>query len=423
MTYFADLHVHSRHSRATSRGMTPEGIWRGAQRKGIAVMGTGDFTHPAWFGELREKLEPAGNGLYRLRDDFQTRDIPASCRAEVFFVLSAEISCIYGKGGKTRKVHAVLLAPDLASAARIALALGRIGNLASDGRPILGLNAKELLAISREAAPEAVFLPAHAWTPHFSVFGAASGFDSLEECFEERTPEICAVETGLSSDPPMNWRLSRLDGLRLVSNSDAHSPGNIGREANILAGEPSYGAIREALQTGRGFLGTVEFFPQEGKYHHDGHRACGVNIPPEETLRLGGRCPVCQRRLTVGVLHRVQALADRPVGTRPAGAASFFSLIPLAEIVAETLGVGPASRAVQRARERLLAELGNEYGILLEAPLPEIARAGSPRLAEAIGRVRAGRVSIVPGFDGEYGKIRIFESEERVPPARQASLF
>ena len=414
MRFVADLHVHSRYSRATSADMVPAGMWRWAQLKGITVLGTGDFTHPGWFKDLTGMLEPADSGLFVLKKELRANGVPESCRAEVFFLLSAEISCIYRKNDRTRKVHALLFAPDFTTAARIGLALSRIGNIGSDGRPILGIDAKELLRITLDASPEAIFIPAHAWTPHFSVLGASSGFDSLEECFEELTPNIPAIETGLSSDPPMNWRLSSLDGVTLISNSDAHSPPKIGREANIFDADLSYGAIIGAIKTRRGFLGTIEFFPEEGKYHYDGHRACGVTFSPEETIRHNYLCPVCGKRLTVGVAHRVEKLADRAAGYTPEGAPYYRSLIPLPEILSEALKVGVSSKAVGSEYLKLLSRLGNEFGILLDIPLDEIERAGSaPLVREAVARMRAGKVHIAPGYDGEYGKIKIFEESER----------
>jgi uncharacterized protein (TIGR00375 family) len=336
-----------------------------------------------------------------------------SCRAEVSFLLSGEISCIYSRNGRTRKVHAIVLMPDIPTAARLNLALARIGNLHADGRPILGLDAKELLRITLEISPDALFIPAHAWTPHFSVFGAESGFDSLEECFEELAPHIHAIETGLSSDPLMNRRLSALDRISLVSNSDAHSGAKIGREANVFDGDRSYPAIIEAIRTRRGFLATIEFFPQEGKYHYDGHRACGVSLSPRETIRHDYRCPVCGGKLTVGVMHRVEKLADRENGRRPDGAPVFTTIIPLQELIAESLNVGTASRKVDACYQGLVERLGSEFTILRDAPLEEIERAGSPLIREAVSRMRDGKVHIAPGYDGEYGKIRIFEEAER----------
>jgi len=423
MRFIADFHVHSHYSRATSQDMSPEGIWKWAQLKGITVIGTGDFTHPQWLKELHEKLDSAGNGLFTLKKEYQTNDIPVSCKADVYFILSAEISCIYSKNGKTRKIHSIILAPDIASAARLNLALSKIGNLNADGRPILGLDAKELLTITLEASPDNLFIPAHAWTPHFSVFGAVSGFDSLEECFEELTPHIYAIETGLSSDPMMNWRLSALDRITLVSNSDAHSAAKIGREANILNTEISYLSMVDAVKTRRGFLGTIEFFPQEGKYHYDGHRDCGVSLSPKETVHYDYLCPACGKKVTVGVMHRVEKLADREEGFKLPDAPPFFSIIPLPEIIAECLKVGVNTKKVNALYFPLLEKLGNEFKILLEVPLDDIERAGTPLIREAISRMRAGNVHIAPGYDGEYGKVRIFEAVERKEIKGQLKLL
>jgi uncharacterized protein (TIGR00375 family) len=423
MRFLADLHIHSRYSRATSKDMSPEGIGKWAQLKGIRVIGTGDFTHPQWIKELEEKLEQTGTGLFTLKKEFPAEGVPDSCKADVSFLLTAEISCIYSKGGRTRKVHALVLAPDFEAAVRISAELAKIGNIASDGRPILGLDAKELLRIVLDASPDALFIPAHAWTPHFSVFGSASGFDSLEECFEELTPHIHAIETGLSSDPPMNWRLSALDGLTLISNSDAHSPSKIGREATIFDRSIAYGSIRDAILTRKGFIGTVEFFPEEGKYHYDGHKACGVSLSPAETRQHGEICPLCLKKVTVGVMNRVGKLADREEGYRPEGAPIFHSLIPLQELIAETLKVGASSKKVARAYQALLEQLGNEHTILMNSPLDDIERAGSPLLREAVARMRAGNVRIIPGYDGEYGKVRTFVDSERNEAKWQMQLL
>jgi len=403
--------------------MTPESLWRWAQIKGISVIGTGDFTHPAWIAELREKLEPLGNGLFILKKKYRPADIPESCRSEVFFQLTAEISCIYRKYDRTRKIHSILLSPGFKDAERVNAALSKIGNLSADGRPILGLDAKKLLMILLEQSPESMLIPAHAWTPHFSIFGAASGFDSIEECFEELSPHIHAVETGLSSDPAMNWRLSALDRITLISNSDAHSPAKIGREANVLDTEITYQGITGALRDRKGFAGTIEFFPEEGKYHHDGHRVCGVCMPPEETLRHGGFCPACGKKVTVGVMHRVGRLADREAGCRPEGAPPFYSIIPLAEVIAETLKKGVNTRTVTHAYFDLINALGNEFQILLDSPLRDIERAGSALLAGAVEKMRTGEVQIAPGYDGEYGRIRILEKVDRPAPKGQAPLF
>lgn len=411
MPFLADLHVHSRYSRATSPDMSPEGLWRWAQLKGIGVVGTGDLTHPAWLKELDEKLEPLGNGLFALRKEFRTGDIPASCSSDVFFLLSGEISCIYRKNNRTRKVHAVVLMPDRKSVDRLNATLAKIGNLQADGRPILGLDAKELLRMTLDASPDALFIPAHAWTPHFSVFGASSGFDSLEECFDELTPRVCAIETGLSSDPPMNRRLSALDSINLVSFSDAHSPAKLGREATIINGERSYGVIADAVRTGRGLQGTIEFFPEEGKYHLDGHRACGVRLSPGDTVLHGYRCPSCGGKVTVGVMHRVALLADRE---RPCNEGPVFtSLIPLAEILAEVLGCGVNTKKVNDLYNRVLERLGPELSVLRDASFDDLCRAASPLAAEAVSRMRQGKVEVTPGYDGEYGTVRTLLEDER----------
>jgi uncharacterized protein (TIGR00375 family) len=403
--------------------MSPEGLWKWSQVKGIRVIGTGDFTHPQWVAELQEKLEPSGEGLFSLKKKFRSGTVPGSCRTDISFILSAEISCIYSKNGKTRKIHCVVIAPSFGDVLRINKRLSAIGNLSADGRPILGLDAKELLRIVIEESPDALLIPAHIWTPHFSVFGAASGFDELEECFGELTPHIHALETGLSSDPAMNWRLSKLDSLTLISNSDAHSPRKLGREANILNTEISYASILLALKTRQGFDGTIEFYPEEGKYHADGHRACGVCLSPEETIRRNYLCPVCGKKVTVGVLHRVAKLADRNDGFRPEGSPPYRSIIPLEEIIAETIKVGVNSKAVEKVYAQLLEDHGNEFSILLEVPVQDIETSGFPRVAEAVLRMRKNRISIAPGYDGEFGKIKIFEEVKRKELKGQEPLF
>lgn len=408
MQFIADLHIHSRYSRACSRDLTPENLCRWGQLKGINVIGTGDFTHPLWMQELQEKLEPADNNLLILKKSLRPDNVPQSCRGEVNFLLSTEISCIYKKDGKTRKVHALVFVPDFASALRLNSALAKIGNIKSDGRPILGLDARKLLEMVLDISPTAMLVPAHAWTPHFSVFGAVSGFDSLEECFGDLTPHIYAIETGLSSDPAMNWRLSALDRITLISNSDAHSPAKLGREATIFDTEMSYNGIMEAIKSGKGLSGTIEFFPEEGKYHSDGHRECGMRLTPQETVQHDYRCPSCGKKVTVGVLHRVGKLADRPEGFKPPGSPSYYSIIPLQEVIAETLKVGPASKRVQQMYFGMLEKLGNEFSILLKIPSAEIAAAASPQIADAIDRMRTGNIRIEPGYDGEFGTIRIF---------------
>jgi uncharacterized protein (TIGR00375 family) len=408
--------------------MDPENLHRWAQLKGITVVGTGDCTHPGWLAELQEKLQPAEPGLYQLRPHLATSvdaTVPGRCQAPVRFLLSAEVSSIYKKNGRTRKVHSLIFLPDMKAARKLQASLDRNGNIRSDGRPILGLDVKELLKICKETANETVYVPAHAWTPHFSVLGAKSGFDSMEECFEELTSLVPAIETGLSSDPPMNWRLSSLDGFRLISNSDAHSPVKLMREANLLDTELTYSAIMQAITEAESsaFLGTLEFFPEEGKYHYDGHRPCGLRLTPEETKRCGGRCPKCNSKVTVGVMHRVEQLADLPAGRQPPQARPFKSLIPLLEIIGEVEQVGVNSKKVMRMYLDVLSKLGNEHHILVEAEPESIRQACSGLLAEAIHRVRSKRVRIHPGYDGEFGTIRVFNSKERREISGQLGLF
>ncbi|WP_437947991.1 UvrD-helicase domain-containing protein [Sorangium sp. So ce296] len=415
MRFYADLHVHSKYSRATSSDCDLAHLSYWAQRKGIAVLGTGDFTHPAWMAELRERLVPAEPGLFRLRDDLGravSERLPGACRGETRFMLSVEISTIYKKGDRTRKIHHLLYAPDFEAADRIVRALSKIGNLTADGRPILGLDSRHLLEIVLESGEGSYLVPAHIWTPWFSVLGSKAGFDAVEECYGDLAPHIFALETGLSSDPAMNWRISGLDRYRLVSSSDAHSPAKLGREATAFDAPLDYFAIRRALETGQGFGGTVEFFPEEGKYHLDGHRKCNVVLSPAETRARSLACPVCGHPVTVGVLHRVEELADREEGVRPEGASEFRNLVPLPEVLAELHGVGASSKVVQRSYDGVLSRLGPELFLLGDAPLDEIERAGTPLLSEAIARMREGRVIRDAGYDGEYGVIRVFQPEE-----------
>jgi DNA helicase-2/ATP-dependent DNA helicase PcrA len=417
MRFVADLHIHSHLSRATSKDLNLENLHRVAQLKGIRVVGTGDFTHPRWFAELREKLVPAEGGLFALRPDLARAvdaAVPAACRAPVRFMLSVEVSSIYKRADQVRKVHNLIYAPDLEAAATIATRLANIGNIESDGRPILGLDSRDLLEIVLESSPNAYLVPAHIWTPWFSALGAQSGFDALSDCFADLAPHVFAAETGLSSDPAMNWRVSELDRLALVSNSDAHSPDKLGREANLFDCDLSYFGIRDALASAReGFLGTIEFFPEEGKYHFDGHRACGVVLEPAAAKARDGLCPRCTKKLTGGVAGRVEALADRPEGFRPEGAKPFQSMVPLAEIVGELVETGPASARVRRACERLLDRVGSELALLTEVPLETLAQEGPPLFAEALRRVRSGEVKVQPGFDGVYGTVQVFDPEER----------
>lgn len=408
----ADLHIHSLYSRATSKSCTPQCLDQWARRKGIGLLGTGDFTHPAWRALCREQLEPAEEGLYRLKDAYRVQDFPIEGASEPRFVCSAEISTIYKKDGKVRKVHHVILVPGLEEAERLSHRLEQVGNLHSDGRPILGLDSHDLLEITLTCCPQALFIPAHIWTPHFSLFGAFSGFETIEQCYGDLTPHIYALETGLSSDPPMNWQLSQLDGYRLVSNSDAHSPGKLGREANILEIPYSYAALYRALQTGEGFMGTIEFFPEEGKYHYDGHRNCKLCLTPEQTQALGGKCPICGKKITIGVQHRVEQLADRALGYRPKDARPFESLVPLPEVIAASTGRGPASVRVQAQYERMLQMLGTEFFILRQAPLSAIERVAGSCVREGIRRLRCKEVKRTPGYDGAYGTIELLDQAQ-----------
>src|SRR5215472_370737 len=395
MGFHGDLHVHSKYSRATSRDLDLEHMAWWAARKGIGVIGTGDCVHPAWLTELRDKLVPAGGGLFRLKPELEAqiwKTLPPACVAPVRFMLSVEISTIYKKADRTRKIHHLIYASDFEAVDRLAATLGRIGNIASDGRPILGLDSRDLLEITLESGQHSYLVPAHIWTPWFAALGSQSGFDSIAECYGDLADQIFAVETGLSSDPEMNWRISALDRFRLVSNSDAHSPPMLGREATWFDTEPDYFSIQSALRSGIGFGGTVEFFPEEGKYHLDGHRSCDVRMTPEETRAAGGKCPGCGKKPTIGVQHRVDALADRPDGYRPEGAAGFASFVQLPEILGEIAGVGPKSKSVTAQASALVERFGPELAILTEVPLEDLA-AGAPSIvAEAIGRLRRGAV-------------------------------
>lgn len=414
MFFYADLHIHSKYSRATSKSCNLEELAVWAQKKGLSVISTGDFTHPTWFAEIKEKLVPAGNGAFRLRPDIEKEIFQNS--TPVRFVLSVEISTIYKKWDKTRKVHHVVFVPDFEAAEKFRTRLDAIGNIKSDGRPILGLDSRDLLEITLEAGEGSCIIPAHIWTPWFSVLGSKSGFDSIEDCYGDLAEHIFAVETGLSSDPEMNWRVSSLDKYRLVSNSDAHSPSKLAREATVFDTEPDYFSIMNALKTGDGYVGTVEFFPEEGKYHEDGHRKCSICLTPEESVKLNNICPVCGKPLTIGVNHRVNELSDRRgnIIVPPTTAGQTFSLVPLQEILSEIMGVGPQSKSVTKDYENLLRKGGSELSILHEIPIDEIEKLHSPLLAEGISRLRDGKVIKHAGFDGEYGVIKLFEESELV---------
>lgn len=404
MRFIVDLHLHSKYSRATSSKMNLEEMAKWAEKKGLKVLGTGDFTHPLWFKEIKEKLEPAEKGLFKLKNS------PLETR----FLLSTEISLIYSQGGKMRRIHHLILAPDLLTAEKINIALSWQGNLEADGRPILGLSSIELAKLLFNISEEIALIPAHIWTPWFSLFGSFSGFDSIEECFGDWTEKIFALETGLSSDPGMNWRWSALDRFSLVSNSDSHSLEKLGREANVFETELSYQGIIYAIKekNPQKFLYTIEFFPEEGKYHYDGHRLCGIVFSPEETQTHQGICPRCHKPLTIGVMNRIEQLADREKNYQPSWRVPYRKIVPLEEILAEIFGLQVNTKKVKMEYERLVKIFHGELPLLLEADLEAIRKEGGEKLKEAITRIRKGEVKIRPGFDGEYGKIKIFEEGE-----------
>ncbi len=417
MYYIADLHVHSRYAYATSKNLSIEHLYEWALIKGIDVVGTGDFTHPLWYQELKDKLLPAGNGFYRLKN------LPQESSAaglypkgrKIHFCLTTEVSCIYTHGGRVRKSHHLIYAPDLETVGLLNKKLSKIGNLSSDGRPILGISARDLLEIVLNTSEECHLIPAHIWTPWFSIFGAKSGYDSVEECFQDLHEHIFALETGLSSDPAMNWTLSDLDRYTLVSNSDAHSAKNLGREANCLDAELSYRGLFSAIRTRHGFLGTLEFFPEEGKYHYDGHRACKVRLSPAETMNCGGICPKCGRKLTIGVRHRVEKLADRKTPQRPDGAPAFRYIIPLPEIIGQIMGKGVHTKSVAAMYRRIINIFGDEFAFLCEVPIEDIRQKLTKPYDVAIERLRAHEVKRTPGYDGLYGNIHVWDRSEAPP--------
>ncbi|MBI3115137.1 MAG: DNA helicase UvrD [Candidatus Kerfeldbacteria bacterium] len=416
MRLIADLHIHSKYSRAVSKDMIPAVIAEFALKKGVGLVGTGDFTHPEWVRILESELEETPNGFAVLKGT-----------TAPLFTYTVEISCIYSKGGATRRIHQVVVAPTLEVVKRINTALAQIGNLKADGRPILGCDAKEIVRIATEASPEAFVIPAHAWTPWFSLFGSQSGFDSLKDCYEEQTERISAIETGLSSDPPMNWRLSQLDTVQIVSFSDAHSARKMGREATVFElAKPTYANLLAALRkptADNRVAETIEFFPEEGKYHWDGHRSCGVRWSPSETAKHKALCPKCGKRVTVGVMHRVDKLADRPAGYAPGDRPGFRSLIPLDEIIADALGVKGATKKVLEQYDAIVKGVGSEFTALLDAAPEQLKAVTLPRIAEGILRVREGKVDIRPGYDGVFGTIRVFKGGEKGTPSGQKTLF
>lgn len=404
MKFIADFHIHSKYSRATSKEMEVEALGRWAKKKGIDLMGTGDFTHPFYLSELKTKLEPKGNGLFQLKRGDKKTD----------FILTGEVSNIYHQGGRLRKIHTVVFAPSIKVVEKINTKLAGKGKLSADGRPIFGFSAKNLVKLVLDISEECLLVPAHAWTPWFSLFGSNSGFDSLEECFEEEVNNIYAIETGLSSDPSMNWRLSQLDRICLISNSDAHSPQKIGREANVFDCERDYRTIMEVIKNKdrQRFLFTIEFYPEEGKYHYDGHRNCQILFSPKESQDVNNICPVCKKALTIGVMHRVDDLADREEGFKPENSIPARYVVPLGEIIADAFGVSVGTKAVDNEYDRLIEWGGSEFKILLDIEKEELSRYAHPKVSEGVMRVREGKLNIVPGYDGVFGKIKIFEESK-----------
>ncbi|MDH4222404.1 MAG: endonuclease Q family protein [candidate division Zixibacteria bacterium] len=418
MRFIADFHIHSKYSRATSKEMEVESLSRWAEIKGISLLGTGDFTHPLYLSELKEKLEPLGNGLFQLKNK----------KSSTKFILTAEVNNIFHQFGRLRKIHTVIFAPSFEVVEKINQKLKSLGKLESDGRPIFTFPVKDLVKIILGVSEYCLIVPGHAWTPWFSIFGANSGFDSIEECFGEYSRDIYSIETGLSSDPEMNWRLSRLDNITLMSNSDAHSPSKLGREANVFDCELDYNEILQVIKTKdkSRFLFTIEFFPEEGKYHFDGHRNCGVLSSPSETKKNKNLCPVCHKKLTVGVMHRVEDLADRSQGFVPPNSIPSKHIIPLPEIIADVLGQAPDTKGVEAEYKKMIQNFGNEFKILLDLSIEDISSKTSPKIAEGIKRVREGKLNIIPGHDGVYGKIKIFEEgreEEVKKETEQLGLF
>lgn len=436
MQQILDLHIHSKYSRACSRDLTLPNIEAACRIKGVDIIATGDFTYPAWFADIKNELDPSASsgqesGLYRLKTAKDNK---------VKFILSTEFALIYKDGGRVRRIHLVVHAPNISAVEELNAHLGKRFNIRSDGRPILGISAPDLIKICLSIHPRFLIYPAHIWTPWFSVFGSKSGFNSMEECFHEYVENIHAYETGLSSDPEMNWRVSPLDKLTLISNSDAHSPQNIGREANVFELENiTYDEIYEAIKNssiraatngahandnrGSKLKYTIEFYPEEGMYHYDGHRDCGVSFSPPETKKQKGICPVCRRPLIIGVMNRVEELADRPAGFTPVAAPGFRKLVGLDKIIAEVLGVkSRGSKKVMTEYNKIIGHFGNELNVLLAINPDEIKKVLPAAIAEGIKRVREGRINIKPGFDGQYGEIKIFSEAEK-NKNKQVTLF
>jgi len=407
--YVADLHIHSRFSRACSPALNIPNLVEWAKLKGIDLLGTGDFLHPLWLTELKANLKENGLGFMV----HGSSDLPAG-RQGIKFVLSVEISSIYSHKGRVRRVHNLVLLPSFEAADKFQKALlSRHATLASDGRPIVGISSKDLLQMALEAEEKAIFIPAHIWTPWFGVFGSESGYDSLQDCFEDLTDNIYAIETGLSSDPAMNWRVAELDDRSILSFSDAHSLPNLGREATIIDGEFTYDGLYQAIKDQK-IAGTIEFYPEEGKYHYTGHRNCEVKLNPEEEKQNGVVCPKCGRGLTVGVLSRVEKLATRSSSETFPNRPKYRMLVPLNQIIAEALKVAKTSQKVLNEYKKLTINLGGEIKILTKVDLKEIERLSGPKIAEGVDRMRQGKLAIDPGYDGVYGVVKIWPDGEQI---------
>ncbi len=413
MQYRADLHIHSKYSIATSKHADLENYYSWARIKGINIIGTGDFTHHGWLREIKEKLEPAGNGFFRLKEKPATEVLTLFKPAplDVLFCLTSEISSVFKRDGKTYRVHSLIFAPDIETVSRIRKKLENIGNIGSDGRPILRLDTKDLLEIVRTASRDAYLIPAHIWTPWYSVFGSKSGFNSMNECFKDLTGEIFALETGLSSDPGMNRMWSDLDGFTLISNSDAHSPNKLGREVNLFSTDLGYEAMFRALKTKEGFAGTYEYFPEKGKYHLDGHRKCGVCLTPEETEKHKGLCPVCGKPLTIGVMHRVVDCADRDEPVKPSGLNDCRYIMPLDELLSIVADCGAGTKTVRALLVKLIRLYGDELTAILDIPADRISKDAGEDIAGVLVKFRRGDISLSPGFDGQFGTVKIGTGE------------
>lgn len=429
MEYISDLHLHSCYSRATARDLNIEGLYKGARIKGIDIIGTGDFTHPKYIKEIEHELEDDGGGLYSFKRKDEIKVEVTGDKKDPKFLLTTEIANIYKRHNKVRRMHTCVLAPGIDEVKELNRQLEKIGNIKSDGRPILGMDVEDMARLILNISEDFIIIPAHAWTPWFAIFGSKSGFNSIEECFGDLSEKIYAIETGLSSDPAMNWRWSHLDNISLVSNSDAHSLPNLGRESTVFDLEKlsiqnikstlNKKAIRAKVKDK--ILYTIEFYPQEGKYHFDGHRDCKFVCDPKQTKKLKGICPKCKKPLTIGVDNRVEELADRD---KPKINGDYKYIVPLQEIIADAFGQAKSTKKVQEVYDAMIKEIGDEFSILLKIPIDKMKEFSIPEIAIGIQRVREGKIHIEPGYDGEYGVVSVFKKDERISAkSKQKALF